>query len=64
MSQSDAERSRAYRDRKRGAPPTLKPCGTYAAAIRHRRNGEPVDAACAAALAEYQAAQHANRKAR
>lgn len=27
----------------------LKPCGTYAAYRRHKRNGEPVDDACAQA---------------
>jgi hypothetical protein len=35
----------------------LQPCGTYAAWRRHRRRGELVDAACAAARAAYQA-QH------
>lgn len=35
----------------------LQPCGTYAAWRRHRRRGEAVDTACAAARAAYKA-QH------
>lgn len=31
----------------------LKPCGTAAAAVRHRRRGEPVDPECDAALRAY-----------
>lgn len=30
-------------------PRELKPCGTWAAYNRHRRRGEPIDAACAEA---------------
>lgn len=43
---TDAERSRRYRDRKRGGPPRrLEPCGTYAAFRRHERaDEEPCDA--------------------
>ena len=38
---TDAERARRYRDRQRGGPPReLKPCGTRAAKVRHRRKGE------------------------
>jgi len=33
-------------------PRELKPCGTWAAYNRHRRRGEPVDAACARAARE------------
>lgn len=31
----------------------LKPCGTLAAAVRHKRHGEPVCDACTAAQAAY-----------
>jgi hypothetical protein len=48
-----AERSREYRDRLRGRPVTLEPCGTRAAATRHRRNGEPVCGACEDAERKY-----------
>jgi hypothetical protein len=36
------------RERRRGGikPRTLEPCGTHAAAERHRRLGEPIDMAC------------------
>ncbi|WP_329521221.1 hypothetical protein [Spirillospora sp. NBC_01491] len=34
-------------------PLRTKPCGTHAAAIFHKRHGEPVDDACAAAHARY-----------
>jgi hypothetical protein len=52
---TEAERAKAYRDRVRGgAPRALAPCGTYAAAKRHRRKNEPLDRACLDALAEYQ----------
>lgn len=48
-----AERSRAYRDRKRGgAPRTPQPCGTVAAYARHLRRGETPCDACRAANAE------------
>lgn len=40
-----------------------KKCGTYAAAARHQRNGEPLDAACEEALREYRAAAQARRRA-
>ena len=49
------EYSRRYRDRKRGGPPrTPAPCGTRAAAARHRRRGEPLDVACVDAERAYQ----------
>lgn len=52
---SNAERQKRYRDRKRGAPPReLEPCGTRAAATRHRRAGEPLCDACIEAEREYQ----------
>src|SRR5690606_14612929 len=42
MAMSPAEKSRRYRDRKRGGPPRqLKPHGTRAAVRRHERAGEP-----------------------
>jgi len=56
---SNAERSRAYRDRKRGGPPrTPAPCGTPAAYRRHVNAGEDACDACRAAWAEY----HQNRR--
>lgn len=43
----NADKQRAYRERKRGGPPRpLEPCGTLAAYRRHKRHGEPIDAAC------------------
>ena len=60
-----AERSRAYRDRKRGgAPREPKPHGTMAAYRRHERAQEPPCQACKQAHAEYQRVLYANRKAR
>jgi len=43
------------RERKRGgiAPRKLQPCGTNAAARRHRTKNEPLDLACRVAEAEY-----------
>jgi hypothetical protein len=50
-----ADDSKRYRDRKRGKPPRAPaPCGTPAAAKRHRRKGEPLDDACIAAERAYQ----------
>lgn len=37
-------------------PPRTEPCGTPAAAVYHRRHGEPVDDACAEALTRYKVA--------
>lgn len=34
-------------------PPALKPCGTYAAYMRHLRHGETPDAECRAAATAY-----------
>lgn len=63
MAKSGAEIARDYRNRQRGKPPReLQPCGTVAAATRHRRNGEPLDDACRAALADHQARMYANRR--
>ena len=60
---SPAERSRAYRDRKRGGPPrTLAPCGTTAAYARHLRHGEQPCDACREANAERHRALYARRK--
>jgi hypothetical protein len=44
------------REGKRGNPGTgrrLKPCGTNAAAKRHRKNNEPLDLLCRVAEAAY-----------
>jgi len=55
MTEAEAKRAREYRARLRGGlPRVLQPCGTRAAAVRHRRNGEPVCAACLAAERNYQ----------
>lgn len=49
-----ADRQRAYRNRKRGGPPRQpNPCGTRAAAARHRRRGEPVCILCLEAERAY-----------
>ena len=59
-----AERSRAYRDRKRGgAPRQPKPHGTMAAYRRHERAQEPPCQACKQAHAEYQRALYRKRRA-
>ena len=54
MAMSDAERSRLYRERK-GAIPRgdLQPCGTAAAAKRHKRAGEPMCVPCKVAWDRY-----------
>ena len=58
-----AERSRAYRDRKRGgAPRQPKPHGTMAAYRRHERAQEPPCQACKQAHAEYQRALYRRRR--
>ena len=58
-----AERSRAYRDRKRGTQPRQpKPHGTMAAYRRHERAQEPPCQACKQAHAEYQRALYRRRK--
>ncbi len=60
---SDAERAKAYRDRKRGTPPREpKPHGTMAAYRRHERAQEPPCDACKAAHAEYQRTLYRKRK--
>ncbi len=60
-----AERSRAYRDRKRGGPArTPQPCGTLAAYRRHERAQEAPCQACKAAHAEHQRALYTKRKGR
>jgi hypothetical protein len=52
------------RELRRGQPnPTpLHPCGTPAAARRHRYRGEPVDLACADAEAKYHAENRAKHR--
>lgn len=58
-----AERSRAYRDRKRGGPPRkLLPHGTIAAYRRHERAGEEPCTRCRKAHARYQADLYARRR--
>lgn len=53
----NADKQRAYRDRKRGGPPREpQPCGTLAAVRRHQRHKEPLDDACREV---YNAAQRA-----
>jgi hypothetical protein len=44
--------------------PVTEPCGTYAAARRHQRHGEPLDDACRDALREHQRAMYERRRAR
>jgi hypothetical protein len=55
-----------WKDRRiaeRGGPPrSPKPCGTYAAARRHQRKGEPLDPACSQALKDHQRAMYERRK--
>lgn len=72
MSSTKRDRSeymREYRAKKgikvgqRGRPVT-QPCGTVAAYNRHKRNGEPVDAACREAGREHQRKMYLQRKAR
>lgn len=41
----------------------LAPCGTFSAYKRHKRNGEPVDAACQTAAREYRREQRAGERA-
>jgi len=61
MTKSNAERQRAYRDRKRGGPPrALQPHGTVAAVRRHERAGEPLCEPCRQARAE--AARYRRRR--
>jgi hypothetical protein len=65
---SDAERARAYRDRKRGAPPRpLEPCGSLAAARRHERAGvklADMDPACRDAMRKHNARMQAQWRAK
>lgn len=67
MAMTNAERQRLARERKKnGTPyePDLRPCGTYAAARRHERNGEPVCEACLEARRAYIAEKAKARRAR
>ena len=58
------DRHARHRDRVRGhAPKPPSPCGTYSAAQRHLYHNEPLDSACAAALAEYRKNTSARRRA-
>lgn len=52
------------RAERRGGPPrTPKPCGTRAAAMRHLRRGEPLDAACDAARKAWERERSRRRRA-
>lgn len=42
----------------------LRPCGTYAAADRHKRRGEELDPACKLALRNYYTEQRARKRAK
>jgi hypothetical protein len=66
MSVSAAERSKRARDRKRGRPARLNiACGIgRAGAVRHRRNGETLCAACRASEKATNAAYQAALKGR
>lgn len=58
-----ADKSRRYRDRKRGRPPREpKPCGTLAAYRRHQRHNEPIDDACRDAYNTAQRGWYTKRK--
>lgn len=61
---TEPSRYQQYRDRRRGGPARAPaPCGTYPAARRHQRRGEPLCAACAEAKRVYErAAQRTRRK--
>lgn len=52
------------REHRRGAlrPRRLKPCGTWAAAARHRARNEPLDFACSVAEANYQQERRTKKK--
>lgn len=50
------------RARQSPGPLPSAPCGTVSAYKRHQRKGEPIDAACAAAWAEYQRKRYRARK--
>ena len=65
MAMTNAEKQQAYRIRN-GAVPRgpLKPCGTTAAARRHRRRGEPVCDLCREADRVAAEAYNARRKSR
>ena len=43
-------------------PTATQPCGTYAAARRHERNGEPVCTICRLAVAEYMRDRYHQRR--
>jgi hypothetical protein len=59
---SAAHYAREWR-RKAIKPRTLEPCGTHAAAERHRRNNEPIDMACRLADAAKSQEYRDNQKA-
>lgn len=56
---------RERRNRLRGGPPREpQPCGTWAAACRHQRRGEPLDDACKQAVTDHNAEMYRVRKSR
>jgi len=56
---------KARRDKARGGPPRLpKPCGTVAAAQRHKRNNETPCDLCTEAMRKHQAEMYQQRKQR
>lgn len=60
----EAEREAWVREQQQPAPTELKPCGTRAAAVRHRRRGEHLDPACLAAERAWNAARMRRARAR
>lgn len=61
-----ASRRHYERERRRGQkyPRALRPCGTKAAAERHRNNGEEIDLACRLAEADSSARAREKRRQR
>ena len=63
MAKTDAERAAEYRARKKaGAKWEPKPHGTWAAAQRHQRAGEPLCDACKGAVKERNATNYQKRQ--
>lgn len=52
-----------FRARRRGGAPRVpQPCGTRSAAVRHKRNGEDLDARCEQALRDWERERSAARR--
>lgn len=65
MSLSVAERSKRYRDRKRGGPPREpQPCGTLGGLRRHEKEGPVTCPACIAYRSEHNHEMYELRKSR